>query len=92
MRPTLRSSVWRLADLGFRLVVDAKHYKERIDVKDVEQFLGLLRDVSADVAVMISPEGYSEAAINRAHFDDSLIILDILNFTGLSTPSVVPRG
>jgi hypothetical protein len=69
----------RASDLGFRLIVDAKHYKERIDVKDVEQFLGLLRDVSADIGVMISPEGYSEAAINRAHYDDSRVILDILN-------------
>jgi hypothetical protein len=34
------------------------HYNKRIDAGDVEQFLGLLRDVNVDVGVMISPEGY----------------------------------
>jgi hypothetical protein len=71
------------SDLNIRLVVDAKHFKERIDVCDVEQFLGFLRDVGADIGVMISPRGYSEAAINRAFYDDSRVILDVLNFGDL---------
>jgi hypothetical protein len=52
-------------------------------VKDVEQFLGLLQDVNVDVGVMVCPEGYSQAAINRAHYDDSRLELDILNFKEL---------
>ncbi len=71
------------SDFTFRIAVDAKHYTDRIDVKDVEQFLGFLHDVSVDVGVMISPEGYSKAAINRAHYDDSRLELDILNFKEL---------
>src|SRR5260370_40842719 len=72
------------SDFVFRIAVDAKHYDKRIDVQDVEQFLGLLRDVSVDVGVMISPEGYSKAAINRAHYDDLRRELDVLNFNDLS--------
>jgi hypothetical protein len=71
------------SDFSFRIVVDAKLRNKRVDVNDVEQFLGLARDVGADVGVLISPEGYSQAAINRAHFDDSRIELDILNFAEL---------
>src|SRR5262249_42440694 len=70
-------------DFVFRIAIDAKHYSERIDVKDVEQFLGLLDDVGVDVGVMISPEGYSQAAINRAHYDESRLELDVLNFADL---------
>jgi hypothetical protein len=71
------------SDLNIRLVVDAKHFKERIDVCDVEQFLSFLRDVGADIGVMISPKGYSEAAVNRAFYDDSRVILDVLNLADL---------
>lgn len=71
------------SDFTFRIAVDAKHYTDRIDVKDVEQFLGFLHDVNFDVGVMICPEGYSQAAINRAHYDDSRLELDILNFKEL---------
>ena len=72
------------SDFAFRIAVDAKHYDKRIDVQDVEQFLGLLRDVNVDVGVMISPEGYSKAAINRAYYDDLRLELDVLNFNDLS--------
>src|SRR5579871_904462 len=71
------------SDFTLKIAVDAKHYADRIDVKDVEQFLGLLRDVGVDVGVMIAPEGYSQAAINRAHYDDSRLELDVLNFKEL---------
>lgn len=73
------------SDFSFRIAVDAKHHDKRIDVNDVEQFLGLLRDVSADVGVLIAPVGYSQAAINRAHYDDSRLELDVLNFKELKT-------
>lgn len=71
------------ADFAFRVIVDAKHYGTRIDVKDVEQFMGLLRDVGVDIGVMIAPEGYTQAAINRAYYDNSRVELDVLNFKEL---------
>lgn len=71
------------SDFTFRIAVDAKHYSTPIDVKDVDQFCGMLRDIGVDVGVMISPEGYSQAAINRAHYGDSRLELDVLNFKDL---------
>jgi hypothetical protein len=71
-------------DLSFRIVVDAKCRSERVDVKDLEGFLGLVGDVRAHKAIMISTEGYTEAAIQRAYADDADVILDVLNFKELA--------
>jgi restriction endonuclease len=70
-------------DFEFRIVIDAKYRNRKADVKDVEEFLGLARDVGAHKAVMISTEGYTEAAVQRAHADDADVILDVLNFKEL---------
>ncbi|MBS4027033.1 MAG: restriction endonuclease [Ignavibacteriales bacterium] len=66
-----------------RIVIDAKYYSTKIDVKDVESFIGLLNDVEAHKGIMISNEGFSQAAINRAHYDITDLELDILNFKDL---------
>lgn len=71
------------ADFSFRIVVDAKHRGRKIDVTDVEAFMGLVRDVEAHTGVMVALEGYTPAAINRAHHDDLDLILDVLNFDEL---------
>lgn len=47
-------------------IVDCKFYSKNIDVKEVESFLGTLEDVKANIGIMITNVGYSEAAINRA--------------------------
>jgi hypothetical protein len=88
-----------LCDLSFTIVIDAKRHKRKIDVKDIEEFIGLVRDVGAHKGVMISTEGYTTAAITRAHADDADVILDVLNFKQLpeyaglaGIPYSVPHG
>ena len=71
-------------DHEFSIVIDGKYHNKKIDVNDVESFLGFLKDVSAHKGIMISPKGYTTAAINRAHYDDLDIDLDILNFKDLA--------
>jgi hypothetical protein len=66
------------SDHLFRIVVDAKHRGRPIDVGDVEAFVGYVRDIEAHTGILIALEGYTAAAINRAHYDDSDIILDVL--------------
>lgn len=73
----------QVCDLPFRIVIDAKFRGRKIDVKDVEEFLGMVADVCAHKAIMISPEGYTDAAIRRASADDADVILDVLNFSEL---------
>ena len=72
-------------DYPLRTVVDAKYWKKRIDVGDVEAFLGFLRDVDAGQGVMISMKGYTRGAIRRAHYDDLELDLEVLNFDELKS-------
>ena len=73
----------QICDLTFRIAIDAKHHGRKIDVKQVEEFLGLVRDVGVHTGIMIALEGYTEAAVERAHKDDADVILDVLNFKEL---------
>jgi hypothetical protein len=61
----------------------SKYYNKKIDVKDVEAFLGMLTDVDANKGVMISLKGYSTAAINRAHNDSTDLELEVFSFAEL---------
>jgi hypothetical protein len=70
-------------DMAIRIVVDAKWRNHKLDVKEVEEFLGLAKDVSAHKAVMIAQEGYTAAALSRAQRDDADLLLDVLNFKEL---------
>lgn len=72
-----------VAGSRIRIVIDGKFFSERIDVKEVEMFIGMLNDCEANKGLLITQEGFSKAAINRAHFDPIDIELDILNFKDL---------
>jgi len=72
-----------IAGFRIRIAVDAKYREKRIDVTDVEAFIGYCADIEASKGVMISLNGYTPAAINRAHFDDTDIELDVLNYADL---------
>lgn len=49
-----------------RIIFDAKLRKRRVDVKDVESFEGMMRDVRASRGVLICSAGWTEAAEARA--------------------------
>ncbi|MDE1240526.1 restriction endonuclease [Vibrio aestuarianus] len=71
---------------GNRMViaVDGKYFNKKVDVKCVESYIGMLEDIGAHKGLLISKEGFTEAAYNRAHFGPTEIELDILNFDDLS--------
>lgn len=66
-----------------RIVVDGKFFSKKVDVKEVEMFIGMLADCDANKGLLISNEGFTAAAINRAHYDQIDIELDVLNFKDL---------
>jgi hypothetical protein len=72
-----------IAGFRLRIAVDAKHRKKKIDVTDVEAFIGYCADIGASKGVLISLKGYTPAAARRAHNDESDIELDVLNFSEL---------
>lgn len=72
-----------IAGNRIRIVIDGKYFSEKIDVKDVEMFIGMLNDCEANKGLLITQKGYSEAAIYRAYHDPIDIELDIYNFKDL---------
>ena len=70
---------------GNRMVyaVDCKYLNKKVDVKAVESYIAMLEDIGAHKGLLISKEGFSKAAYNRAHFSSTDIELDILNFEDL---------
>jgi len=56
----------RVGQYELFVAIDCKDCKRRIHVKDVETFIGLVKDVGANKGAMISARGFSDAAKNRA--------------------------
>jgi Restriction endonuclease len=49
-----------------RIAIDCKDYKNPVDVKDVEAFIGLVEDVAANKGAMIASNGFTVTAKSRA--------------------------
>lgn len=60
------------------VVVDCKFYEKRVDVKDVEAFIGMLEDLGADIGILVTANGYTDTAISRAKM--SRIRLDTVEY------------
>ncbi|MEJ2407383.1 MAG: restriction endonuclease [Candidatus Thiodiazotropha sp.] len=65
------------------IAIDGKYFNKKVDVKAVESYIGMLEDIGAHKGLLISKEGFTEAAYNRAHFGPTEVELDILNFKDL---------
>lgn len=75
----------KVAGFEVNIVVDCKYFSTKIDVKEVDAFVGFLEDVRASKGILITHTGYTEAAFNRATYDTRDIELRILNFKDLET-------
>jgi len=71
---------WADEDLAERVIVDAKMYRSKVDVKDVESFEGMMKDCRANRGVIVCANGYSPAAKRRAQ--------DAITITLLSPDSI----
>ncbi len=49
-----------------RIIVDAKRYNAKIDVKDIESFKAMMEDCRADHGIVVCPNGFTPAAKRRA--------------------------
>lgn len=56
----------KLGQYDIRIVLECKDYKRPVDVKGIEEFDGLLKDVEAHRGALVSPSGFSTAAKERA--------------------------
>lgn len=67
----------RLGGGCVRTAIDAKHRGRKVDVKEVESFIGLLHDIQVQRGIIVSASGYTEAALARAFRDDVDLDLDV---------------
>ena len=72
-----------IAGFTTRVVVEGKYFARRLDVTHVERFIGLLEDVRATHGLLVTSQGYSKAAMRRAHDHPKDILLDVLNLSEL---------
>lgn len=72
-----------IAGTKFSIAVEGKFFTRKIDVKIVESFIGMLGDMDVHKGLLITNEGYSKAAIERANNDPIDVELDILSIKEL---------
>jgi hypothetical protein len=60
------------------ILIDAKFYKEKLDVKDIEGVLALADAVGANKSVIVAANGWTEPAARRAEFAGlDLLLLNV---------------
>jgi len=52
----------RVGQYDMLIAIDCKDYKRAVNVKDVEQFSGLIKDIRANKGVMVAANGFSSTA------------------------------
>ena len=65
-------------DFTFRTVFDCKCYGRKVNVKDVESFLGMLDDLRVSKGVIVTTKGFTKTALKRAQREPRDIDLQIL--------------
>jgi Restriction endonuclease len=60
-------SVYRSGQPQPAIAVECKRFGRRLNIKDIESFLGMLEDLGAQRGVLVAPLGYSRAAERRVH-------------------------
>lgn len=68
----------------YTIAIDTKHYKNKIDVKCVESFIGMLGDIDVNIGIIISDIGFTKGAIKRATNSPDKIQVDIMSMLELS--------
>jgi hypothetical protein len=55
----------QIADFRLKIAIDCKCYKRKLNVDDVDRFLGTLDDIRVSKGVLVTAKGYSKAAYQR---------------------------
>ena len=64
-------------DADSRIIIDAKHRKRKLDIKDIESFEGMMKDCNAQRGVLVTPAGWTAGAERRAQDAITIKLLSI---------------
>ncbi len=73
----------QVADLHISIAIECKNWQTKLDVADIGSFIDKLNDIGISKGVMISKNGYTEAAYKRAYSEND-IQLFVLDFENLN--------
>ena len=60
-------------DKNFKTIIECKYYKNPLDVKGIESFLGMYNDVKADYGIVVALNGFSKSANKRvSEYNDKI--------------------
>lgn len=62
-------------------VIECKHYNKNINVKTIDSFIGFLQDLNANFGILITNNGFSDGAKNRA--ENQKVHLDIIDLDNI---------
>lgn len=62
----LDAAAYRPRDSRPFLIADAKRHSVKMDVREVDTFVGMVDDVGAGMGLLVAPKGFTEAARRRA--------------------------
>jgi len=64
----------------YQIAIDCKFYSKRINIKHVESFIGMMKDLNTNQGILITNVGYTKSAEIRVFNDEVNLELDIYNF------------
>lgn len=67
------------------IVVECKYFSAKVDVKEVDSFIGFLHDIRASKGILITNYGFTKAAQQRAANDSRDVEIRILDFEDLES-------
>jgi len=65
-----------------KIVIECKHHKRPLDLKQVEPFFSMYNDLNVDNAIIISSSGFTKSAKKRVEEFEGKIKLEHLNWEG----------
>jgi hypothetical protein len=87
-----------LAETQIPMAIECKYFARKVDVKDVEAFLGMLDDLEIPSGLLITGKGFTKAAQQRAQNDPRALSLEIISperlsqYQFLSGPLIYKEG
>lgn len=71
----------RFSPSAYRLIVDAKHHRRRLDIEHIEAFEGKMRDVEASHGILVVSREVTAAARRRAQTAITITIMSFADAT-----------
>lgn len=74
----------------FRIAVSVKRYKTKVDVTEVDSFVGTLQDIHINQGIIVSHLGFTSAAIESAKSRNIFLFENVSEIAGIDLTALIP--